>query len=75
MGTTPNLKAPDEAAAESEEAVPNLKDPVEVAFEKVPPNFSSLETEFEELEVPNVKAVEVDIVLDDWGPMPVKQTR
>lgn len=65
----PNLK-PAEGAVESDEALPNLKDIVELGSEKVPPNFSSPEVEFEELEVPNLKAVEPDLVLDAGVPKP-----
>lgn len=60
----PNLNSA-EGADGSEEELPNLKDAVEVESEKVPPNFSSSEAGFEELEVPNLNALEHDIVLDD----------
>lgn len=73
MAATPNLNGPDElsedeppnlkppeGALESDEVLPNLKDSVEAESEKVPPNFNSSEVEFEELEVPNLKAVELD---------------
>lgn len=61
----PNLN-PAEGADDSDEALPNLKDAEEVESEKVPPNFSSPEVfEFKELEVPNLNALELDIVLDD----------
>lgn len=60
----PNLK-PAEGAVESDEGLPNLNDTVEVESENVPANFSSPEVEFEELEVPNLKAGELDLMLDD----------
>lgn len=68
----PNLKPPEDAV-ESDEALPNLKDTVEVESAKVPPNFNSQEVEFEGLEVPNLKAVELELVLDDCVPKPETQ--
>lgn len=75
MEAPPNLNAPEElsddeptnlkpaeGAVEADDALPNLKDIVEVESEKVPPNFSSPEVE---LELPNLKAGELELVLDD----------
>lgn len=65
----PNLKPP-EGAVESGKALTNLKDPVDGDAESVPPNFNSPAVELEELEVPNLKAVELELVLDDCVPKP-----